>query len=467
MLFNSVVFIFVFLPFVLLIYYGVAQSPLRAPVPTGPDPATLVFYGLGNQEFVPLLIASVAFNYIAGLVVERCGERPETKNLVLFAAVIINLMLLGYFKYFSFVVSSLESVLHSGFAIERIAAPLGISFFTFQQIGFLFDVSRGRVSAGKPLDYASFLLFFPQLLAGPIVQYKETVPQLREAVKYGTVCRSILVGLVYFSIGLFKKTVVADTAALYASPVFDAARTTAPIGLLESWIAAFSYTSQVYFDFSGYSDMAIGTARMFGIILPLNFHSPLRSASVVEIWRRWHITLGRWVQSYVFQPISISTGPASLRHAGSIGPALFIFAVLIPTMISMLIVGIWHEAAGLYLRGLRADAGLLHGDQRGMGCGAQEGSQGAQSRLWRTAALEQAGVAGGNSDRLRGIDRAISGSADLGTTGRMWFAMLGMGPRHAEMAGWPLGTIAAVLCTILGLRLCVRGTEHAADHGTI
>ncbi len=348
MLFNSISFVFVFLPAVVGGYYTLAMSPLAALRRPFLILATLVFYAFAGPSFVALLLGSVVLNFMVAQAIARLSDRENTRSLIVALAVIANLLLLGYFKYFSFVLEALNGILALEFAIERIVLPLGISFFTFQQIGYLVDVSRGRVKAANALDYASFVLFFPQLLAGPIVQYAEVIEQHRRKPAWQEVGRNILIGLTIFAIGLFKKTVIADTLALYAQPVFSAAAEGEPVGFLDTWIAAFAYTAQVYFDFSGYSDMAIGTARMLGITLPLNFLSPLRSSSVVEIWRRWHVTLGRWVQLYLFQPISMPFARAAAHQGlgkyGTLG-----LCVVIPTMIAMLVVGVWHGAGWTFV----------------------------------------------------------------------------------------------------------------------
>ena len=208
MLFNSIGFLFGFLPVVVGLYYVLAFSPLHALRRPLLILATLVFYAIGGAQFLPLLLASTVFNYLAGFAVERLASvrGGKAKPLALVAAILANIALLGYFKYFNFLALSANEAFGTSFVIERIALPLGISFFTFQQIGYLVDVSRGRIAAGKPLDYLSFVLFFPQLLAGPIVQYAEVVPQHQATPLWGSAGRNILVGLVIFAIGLAKKT---------------------------------------------------------------------------------------------------------------------------------------------------------------------------------------------------------------------------------------------------------------------
>ncbi len=233
--------------------------------------------------------------------------------------------------------------------------PLAISFYTFQQIAFLVDVARGEVRTGGLSRYATFVIFFPQLIAGPIVHYKEMMPQFfgRNLGRFWTA--DLTIGLTIFAIGLFKKTVIADSAALYGSPIYEAAAAGTPVGLLAGWTAALAYTVQLYFDFSGYSDMAIGLARMFGIRLPVNFHSPLRAASIIDYWRRWHITLQQFIVSYMYQPLVLPLSRFSAEHGLGKWPA-FLVTVAAPTVILFVVIGLWHGAAWTFVL-----FGLMHG----------------------------------------------------------------------------------------------------------
>lgn len=444
MLFNSVGFLFLFLPAVLAAFYIAGAVPvLRWAARPILIAATLFFYGMGGWSFLPLLLASTVLNFCAGHVVARVAGRPGAQRLVLVGAVVLNLLVLGYFKYFNFMLDSMNKAFGPTFEIEAVLLPLGISFFTFQQIGYLVDVGRGRISAGKPLDYANFVLFFPQLLAGPIVQYKETVPQFQQAPMVSAAGRNILIGLALFAIGLFKKTVVADTAGLYAGPVYAAAREGAAIGMGDTWLGAFAYLAQVYFDFSGYSDMAIGTARMFGIILPLNFHSPLRAASVVEIWRRWHITLGRWVQSYVFQPVSVPLSRfAANRGAGRWG--MLGWSVVAPTIISMLIIGVWHGAGWTFvvfglMQGLYMSVNEIWANLRRK---ARKAKKGQPAPVWYRP------LATGATLVAFVLTLVPFGSPDLASMNHMFAAMAGAGAGFVAHAGWPLGAGAAIASTL-------------------
>ncbi|MDE8652204.1 MBOAT family O-acyltransferase [Novosphingobium album (ex Liu et al. 2023)] len=347
MLFNSATFIFVFLPFALLLFH--AASKRRSETRQGLLVAlTVIFYAWGAARYLPLLLLSIVINYgIARLIEKRIAANGKA-GAVLVIGVCANLALLGLFKYLGFAMASLNEIFGLGWKALRVALPLAISFYTFQQIGFLMDLSRGRMTRIRLLDYFSFVLFFPQLLAGPIVRWDELVPQLHRRREASRIAGDIVIGLAYFSAGLFKKSVIADSLAGYAAPAFVMADSGHTPGLLDAWLATFTYTAQIYFDFSGYSDMAIGVARMLGIILPLNFHSPLRAGSVIELWRRWHVTLSRWAQSYVFQPLSIPLVRRAMTWGGG-KTVMFILGFAVPTMLAMVTIGIWHGAGWTFV----------------------------------------------------------------------------------------------------------------------
>ena len=295
MLFNSYEFVFVFLPVTLLVFFvlgrysqQIAASWLAA--------ASLFFYGWWNPLFVGLLLASIVFNYSVGVMLVRAHERRREsgKYWILCLGVAANLALLGYFKYFNFFVASLNAALGAEYAVGSIVLPLGISFFTFTQIAFLVDASRGLVREFNFTHYVLFVTYFPHLIAGPVLHHKEMMPQFDKPQTYRLNYECLAVGLTIFFIGLFKKVMLADEMIKYVKPVFDAAGQGRMVSFKESWGAAFSYTLQLYFDFSGYSDMAIGLSRMFGVKLPLNFNSPYKAVNIIEFWRRWHMTLSRF-----------------------------------------------------------------------------------------------------------------------------------------------------------------------------
>jgi D-alanyl-lipoteichoic acid acyltransferase DltB (MBOAT superfamily) len=354
MSFNSLEFLLIFLPFVLIVYYFLSLTrlhPLRLPFLVA---MTLLFYARAQPRYVPLLLLSIVVNYlIAVLIVRSAG--PRAKQIWLILGVVANTATLLYLKYFAAVSGAVSGFFGVSNPFSNIVAPLAISFYTFQQIGFLVDVERGRIVPDGLMRYMAFVSFFPTLLSGPITLHQEIAPQLALRPDRRRVAENLLIGLVIFSFGLFKKTVLADTAALWADPVFNAAQSGVRPGLFLSWGAAFTYTLQIYFDFSGYSDMAIGVARMLGIVLPLNFFSPLRSTSMIDIWRRWHMTLGRFVRVYIFQPLTIPlTRLAVGRGYGRWGSVLV--SALLPTFLAMLIIGTWHGPNWTYVV-----FGLMHG----------------------------------------------------------------------------------------------------------
>ena len=303
-----------------------------------------------GSAYVLLLYASLSVNLVIGRLIEGAREtgKPGVSTLYLVVGLGGNLTFLGYFKYANFFVTTVNDAAGTTFVLQHVLLPLGISFYTFQKIAYLVDVARGEVRNRNFVHYSLFVLFFPQLIAGPIVHFRELAPQFLRRGLGRFAMSNIVVGVVLFGTGLFKKTVIADTAAQFATPVFDSAEAGAIIQVGDAWMAALSYAIQVYFDFSGYSDMAIGLARMFGIRLPLNFHSPYRASSIIDYWRRWHMTLQRFVVDYMFQPLSVSLA----RAAGGWGLGFwgnFLVAVALPTIVVFLFVGLWHGAGWTFV----------------------------------------------------------------------------------------------------------------------
>lgn len=336
MLFHSQLFLFVFLPvtwivFVLLLTKspaGVALSWLTL--------ASLFFYAYWNPPYVVLIVSSVGVNFAVGrLVAPKPARRKTGRRWFLVLGLAFNIGLLGYFKYANFFVENLNTLLGSGFNLERVILPLAISFFTFQQIAYLVDVYKGSAHRYGFIEYAFFVTFFPQLIAGPIVRHSEVMPQVR-AERFGRVrLLNLQVGLTIFAIGLFKKMVIADGAAAYATPIFDAVADGQVFSTLDAWIGALAYTFQLYFDFSGYSDMAIGLGRCFGLVLPLNFDAPYRATSIIDFWRRWHITLSRFLREYLYIPLGGNRRGIAIRYSN--------------LMITMLIGGLWHGAGWTFV----------------------------------------------------------------------------------------------------------------------
>ena len=275
-------------------------------------------------------------------------ERSRSANLWLAFGLLVDVGMLAWFKYANFIADNVDALAGTHWQLEHIVLPLAISFYTFQKIAYLVDSARGEARRMSVLDFTLFASFFPQLIAGPIVHYKEVVPQLQGPLFGKLIWRNILVGLTIMAIGLFKKTVIADTLSGYSDPLFALADSQQSVDLLAGWLAAITYTFQLYFDFSGYSDMAIGLARMFGVKLPLNFHSPLRAANIADYWRRWHMTLQRMIYGYVFQPLSLFLIRGTWR-LGLTGWGAFAVSVGFPTFITFLIVGIWHGAGWTFV----------------------------------------------------------------------------------------------------------------------
>jgi alginate O-acetyltransferase complex protein AlgI len=339
MLFNSYLFIFVFLPATLIGYSGLRR--LAPGAATGfLAAASLFFYGWWNPAYLWLLCLSIAFNYAIGLAIAKSDGVRRAR--LLFLGIACDLLVLFYFKYFNFLLGTLAAILALPAPSGEIVLPIGISFFTFTQIAFLVDTARGEVEAYRFLRYALFVTFFPHLLAGPLYHHKEIMPQFAEGGAAIRRAENLSVGLTIFIIGLFKKVVIADGVAFYAAPAFAAAASGGTPDLIESWGAALAYGFQLYYDFSGYSDMAIGAARCFGIVLPLNFHSPYKAVNIIEFWRRWHMTLSRFLRDYLYIPLGGN------RH-GTVRRYLNLY-------LTMLLGGLWHGAAWTFVAW-----GALHG----------------------------------------------------------------------------------------------------------
>jgi D-alanyl-lipoteichoic acid acyltransferase DltB (MBOAT superfamily) len=337
-LFNSYEFIFVFLPVALLGYYLLAGAGWTRPAMAWLALASLVFYGYWAVEYLWLLLASITGNYLVGA---RIGRGVHARAWLVFG-VGANLGLLAYYKYAHFIAFNVSVLANERWRIEPIALPLAISFFTFTQIAYLVDRARGVPIRGGIGEYALFVLFFPHLIAGPIVHHAEIMPQFARSAAAGKLYSNLAVGLALFALGLFKKSVIADAWSGYATPIFAAADAGETLTLAEGWGAALAYTLQIYFDFSGYSDMALGLARMFGIRFPLNFDSPYQARDIADFWRRWHMTLSRFLRQYLYIPLGGN-------RRGRTRTCVNLFA-------TMAIGGLWHGAAWTFVVW-----GALHG----------------------------------------------------------------------------------------------------------
>ena len=336
MLFNSYLFIFLFLPVALAGYFALGRVGNLAPV-VWLALASLVFYSVGNWQYVPLLVASIAFNYLIGYLLIARQLRPSSRFAVLTAGVAGDLLVLGIFKYAGFLAVNFNAMFSTGFVVN-ILLPVGISFYTFTQIAFLVDAYRGKVARYALPHYALFVTYFPHLIAGPILHHRDMIPQFERAEAKRVDPHLILCGLIIFAIGLFKKTCLADGIQPLVSLAFGPNTPTFD----QAWIGALAYTFQLYFDFSGYSDMAIGISLMFGIFLPLNFNSPYKATSIIDFWRRWHMTLSQFLRDYLYIPLGGNRRGPVLRYVN--------------LATTMLLGGLWHGAAWTFVVW-----GALHG----------------------------------------------------------------------------------------------------------
>ncbi|WP_340115289.1 MBOAT family protein [Pelagibius sp. 7325] len=337
MLFNSHIFIFAFLPLVLAGFFAAASLGGRRPAILLLVAASLFFYGWWNPAFLLLLGISVAVNYSLGLAIAAAHSAKGSRSArpLLWLGVAVNLGLIGYFKYAGFLAGSVNGLIGTHLDAGGIVLPLAISFFTFQQIAYLVDLSQGEPAERDFARYCLFVVFFPQLIAGPIVHHREMLPQFAEDRTFLPRADNLAIGFTIFVIGLFKKVVIADNLATVATPVFGAAESGADLHFFQAWGGAFAYSLQLYFDFSGYSDMAIGIARLFGIKLPLNFDAPYRATSIIDFWRRWHMTLSRFLRDYLYIPLGGGRRGPVRRHVN--------------LMITMLLGGLWHGAGWTFV----------------------------------------------------------------------------------------------------------------------
>jgi len=338
MLFNSFEFIFLFFPLAFIGFLLISRSSwaMRYQLPLGwLVLASLTFYGWSNPANLIILIFSILFNYLVGRGLSAERFEQSSKKLLLTFGIVINLAALVYFKYANFIAENASLLLKTDFNVGKIALPLGISFFTFQQIAYLVDTYQGKTKEDDPIKYSLFASFFPNLLAGPIVRHKEVIPQYENREIYRFSSQQLAVGLTIFFMGMFKKVIFADGVSAYVSPVFNEALAGEVISFTDAWGGAIAYTLQLYFDFSGYSDMAIGIAYLFGIRLPLNFNSPYKSISITDFWRRWHITLSNFLRDYLYIPMGGS-------RRGE-------FRRCLNLLLTMLLGGLWHGAGWTFV----------------------------------------------------------------------------------------------------------------------
>lgn len=326
MLFNSFIFIFIYLPVVVVVFFWLGRRS-HTWASGWLALASLFFYGYWDYRYIPLLLASIGFNYCAGLRISQAVGSARKHWLVF--AVTANLFLLVYFKYANFFLETINfvGVSETDFETLDIVLPIGISFYTFTQIAFLVDTYQGKVNEYRFVHYLLFVTYFPHLIAGPVLHHKEMMPQFADKRIYRPSSTNFAVGLTIFLIGLAKKVLIADNLAPYANPLFE--NTDTP-SLLLAWGGVLAYTFQLYFDFSAYSDMAIGLSRLFGVKLPLNFNSPYKAGNISEFWRRWHMTLSRFLRDYLYFPLGGNRSGSFNRYRN--------------LMAVMVLGGMWHGA---------------------------------------------------------------------------------------------------------------------------
>jgi D-alanyl-lipoteichoic acid acyltransferase DltB (MBOAT superfamily) len=447
--FQFVPFVLVFLPVTLGLYLLMRPLSDRRYLIAALLLASLVFYACWDWRFLPVLLGSMIVNYGFGLRLNR-ARTPPARRIWLGLGIALNLGLLFVFKYAAFAVASLAAA--TGWPLSlgaTIVLPIGISFFTFQQIAYLVDIERGEAVTPDPLRYGLFVTFFPHFIAGPIVHHREFIPQLPDLDRRPFL-PDLAVGLTIFTIGLAKKVLLADNFALVASPVFNGAAAGQAPTLATAWAGVIAYALQIYFDFSAYSDMAIGLARMFGIVLPINFAAPYKATSIIDFWHRWHITLSRFLRHYLYIPLGGNRRGAGRRQ-------LNIF-------VTMLLGGIWHGAGWTF-----ALWGAIHGVLI------------VGNHLWRRCRFYRpipAGIAWPLTILAVFVAWVPFRAADVATTSRMLAGLIGLNglsdgrtfdafPNLALLLGaqlpaiaWPPVIIAAAL--ICGLWLAATGPTTQA-----
>lgn len=333
MLFNSLEFIFLFLPITFFLYFALSRKRLIIAAKAWLVLASLFFYSWWNVSYLPIILTSIIFNYAAGASLSGLGNsKPKTRKAVLVFGIIFNLLLLGYYKYFDFALTNLNFIGKTHFNLRHMELPLGISFFTFTQIAYLVDSYRGQARETSYENYSLFVTFFPHLLAGPIIHHRAVMPQFDRLKNHLIQHKNIFFGLFYFLIGLFQKVVIAD----YVGPIATAGFLNAHLlSFLEAWASLLAYALQIYFDFAGYSNMAIGLALIFNIRFPVNFNSPYQAVSIIDFWRRWHMTLSQFLRDYLYIPLGGN------RHGE--------FARYRNIFITMLLGGLWHGAGWTFV----------------------------------------------------------------------------------------------------------------------
>lgn len=338
MLFNSYIFIFLFLPIALAGYFGLNYLKLYRASNLFLIGMSLWFYGYFNRKYLLLICGSIVANFFISKIM-AFQEKKKRKKLLLVLGICINIAIIFYYKYYDFFIQNVNAVFGKSFELKNIVLPLGISFFTFQQISYIVDSYRGETRDYRFDEYALFVTFFPQLIAGPIVLHSEMIPQFRNLDSRRIIPKNFAKGMYIFAFGLFKKVLIADTFGKAVALGFGTVET---LSSMEGFLVSLSYTFQLFFDFSGYCDMALGIGNMFNVELPANFNSPYKATSIVEFWERWHMSLTRFLRTYIYIPLGGN-------RRGRIRTYLNVMTVY-------LVSGIWHGANWTFILW-----GLLHG----------------------------------------------------------------------------------------------------------
>jgi alginate O-acetyltransferase complex protein AlgI len=355
MSFTSLQFIFVFLPvaysgFVLAHRYGGVQQAINLLAVI-----SLIFYAMFGTQLLLVLLLSMIFNFSVGNVIACLGSHPKVAKNLLVGGVVVNLGLLGYLKYTNFFIEVANQFAGTSYTHFDIAVPLGVSFFTFVQIGYLIDAFNGQLIKHDFARYIVFTAFFPCVTAGPLVMQREMMEQLQSPQNPAFDVRRVTIGLTMFAMGLFKKVVLADSIAPFADGVFAGANSAMSLDAITAWIGALCYTLQLYFDFSGYSDMAIGLATVFAIKLPLNFDSPFKATDISDFWRRWHMTMTRFFTAYLYSGTAMYGMRKGMRWGfGRVGR--FMMVAALPSIFTFMVAGVWHGSGWTYMI-----YGVMHG----------------------------------------------------------------------------------------------------------
>lgn len=353
--FNSYEFLVIFLPLAFAVFAIAQRKSGWSAAYLVLAVASLIFYAQLSLALLGILLVSVVSNNVFGTLLSRAAHAKAPANKLLVFSIVANLFSLGYFKYTNFFIDISNQVTGTGFSHLQIILPIGISFYTFIQIGYLIDAHAGRAEPQPIMKYTVFATFFPYVTAGPLVMQKEIFDQMTSRTDSALDGRRLAVGLTMFAMGLFKKVILADSIAPFANVAFDGVAGGGVIDPMTAWTGTLAYTLQLYFDFSGYSDMALGLGAIFGFKLPLNFNSPFKATSISDFWQRWHITMTRFFTNYVFSPMAMK-GMRKAMEKNMPGMRKFVVSGGWPIVFTMLVAGIWHGSGWTFVF-----YGLVHG----------------------------------------------------------------------------------------------------------